>query len=396
MKTTTYIIIILLFSACSKYDRADIIHPTEENLTLLGHHNSAVLNINEMAEEKDLGPETASYFQQLSNVNKTLSIGVQYGDENQMFGQIQDVALDSLHRIYILDSHKQDIRVFNASGEYLTTVGRRGSGPGELQLARSMAIYNNEFLFVSNGYQIEVYNIASESIEYSETIQSDKNIYSICVIGDQLYLHSSNPLDFNDISEEKNYTNMIHAYSLPSFEYQFSFGQSYKSTHLFVIESLTMGNISCNDVSSTVIFAFERMQILHGYSAIDGKLNWKNRIDGLSLPVLTERDEGGRPSLTFGRPKNNIMDQMAATQSISAESEYELFQVIRADIPEFGVDRTSEVHSFLLNSSNGAGVYIGKKIPEIKFILNNNIASRNLSDSYSSVKLYEFELNHHK
>jgi hypothetical protein len=393
MKLIIFLIIILLISACSKYDSADIIHPTEENLTLVGSHNSAVLNVNEMVEEKDLETEKASYFQQLSNINKTLSIGVQYGDENQMFGQIQDVALDSLHRIYILDSHKQDIRVFNASGEYLTTVGRRGRGPGEFQLARSMAIYNNEFLFVSNGYQIEVYNIANESIEYSETIQFDKNIYSICVIDDQLYLHSSNPLDFNDISEEKNYTNMIHAYSLPLFEYQFSFGQSYKSTDFFVIERLTMGNISCNDVSSTVIFAFERMQILHGYSAIDGKLIWKNRIDGLSLMAITEKDEGGRPSLTFGIPENNVMDQMAATKSISAESEYELFQVIRADIPEIGVDRTSEVHSFLLNSSNGDGVYIGKKIPEIKFILNNKIASRDLSDGYTVCRIYESDFH---
>ncbi|MCC5912842.1 MAG: 6-bladed beta-propeller [Balneolaceae bacterium] len=393
MKITSSLLLFFAVLACSEKDNTSVYHPTEENLTQLGNYHFNVINVSD-TKEKSPNILSNSYIESLSLINNGLTIGVQYGDENQTFGRIKDITLDSSNRIYILDSQRQNIRVFNTSGEYLTTLGGRGRGPGELQSARSMAVYENEFLLVNNGYQIVVYNIANEPIEYLKTIPLEKFVHSICVMENKLFLHSPSPLDPKDISEEKSFTNMIHSYSLPSFEFQFSFGQSYKRTNPFIVERMTMGNLSCNRASSTVLFTFERMQVIHGYSANDGELLWKNRIDGLSLPMLTENNEGGRPSLTYQMPDDNLIDQISATRSLYTDSEYELFQVIRADVPEIGnlrSERSSKVYSFLLKSTDGEGLYLGNQIPEIKFMANNRITSVDFLDGYTSVNLTKLD-----
>ena len=42
------------------------------------------------------------------------------------------VRTDSKGRIYVKDRRRTDVRVFDTSGQYVTTVGSRGEGPGEV------------------------------------------------------------------------------------------------------------------------------------------------------------------------------------------------------------------------------------------------------------------------
>jgi hypothetical protein len=65
-------------------------------------------------------------------VEEELKIGTLEGDPNYMFGQVGFLTVDSNGRIYVLDAQAQQIRVYSADGVYEQTIGRRGSGPGEL------------------------------------------------------------------------------------------------------------------------------------------------------------------------------------------------------------------------------------------------------------------------
>ena len=62
-----------------------------------------------------------------------LSLGQASGVGPELFGDVRDIEVDSLGRIYVLDSQAGEIRVFEANGTHLRTIARRGEGPGELQ-----------------------------------------------------------------------------------------------------------------------------------------------------------------------------------------------------------------------------------------------------------------------
>lgn len=64
-------------------------------------------------------------------LNIDLSIGTLDGDSTLMFGSIQAMTVDADGGIYAFDSQVPALRYFNARGEYVRTLGREGSGPGE-------------------------------------------------------------------------------------------------------------------------------------------------------------------------------------------------------------------------------------------------------------------------
>ncbi len=59
-------------------------------------------------------------------------IGARDGLGPMVFGEIRGLALDRWGRVYVLDGHADEVRVFDADGSYVRTIGRRGQGPGEL------------------------------------------------------------------------------------------------------------------------------------------------------------------------------------------------------------------------------------------------------------------------
>lgn len=73
-------------------------------------------------------------------LEEELRIGGLGGELPYQFGQVGTVAVDSEGRIFVSDVQAQEVRVFSAEGEFIRTVGRPGSGPGELALGASMVL----------------------------------------------------------------------------------------------------------------------------------------------------------------------------------------------------------------------------------------------------------------
>lgn len=67
-------------------------------------------------------------------LDKDLVIGVKEGPAEYTFSQIQDVDVDAEGNIYVLDQRETQVKVFDATGLYLRTIGRKGQGPGEIQM----------------------------------------------------------------------------------------------------------------------------------------------------------------------------------------------------------------------------------------------------------------------
>ncbi|HEX6589985.1 MAG TPA: 6-bladed beta-propeller [Longimicrobiales bacterium] len=60
-------------------------------------------------------------------------IGAIEGDGPDVFGDVRDIEVDALGRVWVLDAQQKRVEVFERDGRHVRTVGRPGSGPGEFE-----------------------------------------------------------------------------------------------------------------------------------------------------------------------------------------------------------------------------------------------------------------------
>ncbi len=113
--------LIPLFSGCSK---------TEAELT----------KTNENPESTFVG----------FTLTKVDSIGIELGDSNYVFGNIVDADFLPDGRIVLVDVLKDRISIFSPSGDFLTSFGREGPGPGEFMEPASITVLSNGGICVAD------------------------------------------------------------------------------------------------------------------------------------------------------------------------------------------------------------------------------------------------------
>lgn len=60
------------------------------------------------------------------------------GGDDEFFGVIADITQDEKGNLYVLDAQLNEIKIYDAKGNYLNTIGREGEGPGEFRGANSL------------------------------------------------------------------------------------------------------------------------------------------------------------------------------------------------------------------------------------------------------------------
>lgn len=73
-----------------------------------------------------------------------------------LLGGPQHVGTDSHGNIYIADYPRVGIQVFDQEGLYLTTIGKRGQGPGEIQQVTSMLVDANDDVLIVDRMNLRV------------------------------------------------------------------------------------------------------------------------------------------------------------------------------------------------------------------------------------------------
>lgn len=55
------------------------------------------------------------------------------GGDDEFFGIITDIAVGEQGNLYVLDAQLHEVKIYDAQGNYLNTIGREGEGPGEFR-----------------------------------------------------------------------------------------------------------------------------------------------------------------------------------------------------------------------------------------------------------------------
>jgi hypothetical protein len=93
-----------------------------------------------------------------------LLIGQESGDEKYMFSELRSVQVDDQDNIYVLDWKDIKIKVFDSEGKHLRTFGKKGQGPGEIQMPSRMFLTPSGKLGIldSGNRRIAFYSLAGE------------------------------------------------------------------------------------------------------------------------------------------------------------------------------------------------------------------------------------------
>ena len=80
------------------------------------------------------------FWSQPWQVEEEWRIGSDAVDGPELFGTISSMDVDAQGRVHILDEQAQEVRVFDARGMFVRTIGRPGEGPGEFTQAGAVDI----------------------------------------------------------------------------------------------------------------------------------------------------------------------------------------------------------------------------------------------------------------
>lgn len=102
------------------------------------------------------------------SLTEEVSIGGISGDVEYEFGQISSVDVDSAGNLYVADVQAQEIRVFDAAGVFVRTIGSPGQGPGEIGangLAGVFVLGDEVFVPDMANARISRYTLEGEALE---------------------------------------------------------------------------------------------------------------------------------------------------------------------------------------------------------------------------------------
>jgi hypothetical protein len=94
--------------------------------------------------------ETSSAGTEHLELTPGLTIGVELGDTNYVFGQIVEALLNENGDVLILDTSTMNIRKYSSVGDFIGAAGRQGTGPGEFQMPRGMAVLGNDDFIITD------------------------------------------------------------------------------------------------------------------------------------------------------------------------------------------------------------------------------------------------------
>jgi hypothetical protein len=133
MHRTLYGILVLLVAACTSSDDSGSSSPT-----VVEHPNGSRSVTHQSVAAQPL------------QLTEDMRVGVADGSEDETFGEIRAFGVDNDGNVYVLDAQAQDVRVFDANGQFLRRIVRRGAGPAEVAGANGLFVHSDNTVWLND------------------------------------------------------------------------------------------------------------------------------------------------------------------------------------------------------------------------------------------------------
>jgi hypothetical protein len=203
------------------------------------------------------------------------SIGVLQGPQEYTFGWIEDVEVDGAGRIIVLDTRGFGIRWYHADGRYGGPVGRGGQGPGEFRRPSDMAIDSAHRLHVLDpgNDRISIYEFADDGLRHvTDQRRPVRAAVNMCAVGNRRFLLST-AADrlLHEIDEAGRLVGSFGTPPQPDRELAREF-RGAPSGYL-----LAAGTISCDERNERILFASTWTGEVRMYD-LAGALVWRTAL----------------------------------------------------------------------------------------------------------------------
>lgn len=238
-------------------------------------------------------------------------------DENVLFYMPSDIAADEEGNVYVLDSGNHRIQKFDSEGNFLTSFGRHGQGPGEFQYPQSIDIDNEGNMYVSDSGNQKV-NILKPNGAFDKDIQMmDESPGIIRIRGDKLIqakAASVFSIQMGMGNQEEELPKLIKVLDMEA-EVQNEFGEqrNYKD---FLVNRMGNRHHLFVDKEGYVYLAFDYQNRIEKYSP-EGKLLWRADRE-LNYDVSAPKTKGSR-SGSGGRMVVRMPDMNRVASGIAVD-----------------------------------------------------------------------------
>ncbi|MDZ7779503.1 MAG: 6-bladed beta-propeller [Gemmatimonadota bacterium] len=271
------------------------------------------------------------------------SIGVLEGDDDQVLGKIAAVAVPESGSIIVADSWAGDLRLFDAGGRHVKTVGRAGAGPGE---------YTAIGAVLSEGDRVIAIDRTGKFTEYDNDLNMNREVRLPflpmkpgCLLDDRLVLGES-------IGESRR---PFHIVELNGTVIG-SLGVWQESESGAMRNQKGEGDFDCAD--GVLVHATSADGVIRGWDLVSGKLRWEEEIPDYMELVYRQLDGG---AVEVGLPDG--VSAYDRVEGLTSTGDGLLLQVgrRRAEDPTVVVG----MRSWLVDSETGTLTPLPSDIPRV-------------------------------
>ena len=344
-------------------------HPTEENIPSRNELASYVGLESVSTEDRSLRAAA----EWLSGANEVLRIGVSDGELYEMFGDIEDVAVNGDGDIFVLDFQHKKVFVYSSDGTFKHSVGGPGAGPGEFEFPKAIGIDDQDRVIVADSkLRISIFDRHDGAFALNSTHTLAYSPKDMCIGDGVIYLSGA----WHE--QESRY---VHSYTIDG-EHVRSFGELYESSVPLFSQGLSYGPLSCGKEAESVQYMFGWLPVIHNYSKT-GERRWTS--------MLADFDPSGVVSYGDSEVRYENQDEAFDTVSnIVAASANHVIVQIKHITPESREKRLpyDRINTYVFALHSGDGVYVGDRFPQIHAVQRNRIYAVS-SAPFPQVLVYE-------
>lgn len=301
-----------------------------------------------------------------------VSIGSLDGAEPYVFGEITDAVSTPLG-IVIIDSRLNSVRMFDAHGRFLETIGRAGAGPGEFVHPIAATVDGFNLFILDDGTErISVFNIRGRRATYIRAITLPFSAFDVCTIDGKLAV----------LGFYKGRT--IHLFDSQKGLVTRSFGPTWGPNHPLLNRTLAQGFLACSTNPKLVVAVSALIPDVRAFRP-DGSLAWEQHIQGFVPVALTPAPANG---VTYSEPPEGF--NHAVLSLVALMGNRILLQYGKITKASTGLHDTEDVNSIVYDS-NGRLISFQDNLPRI-VSSRMAIAVSAADDPFPSAAIHSYEL----